>query len=78
MCPTVHGAKAFHPSARAQRRARQAVVTTLVSRRGYAEESGVADADPPAIDVAQLQAAVLTAIAAVPVQSPSSSSVAKN
>jgi hypothetical protein len=116
----------------AERRARQAVVATLVSK-GYAEESAkgdkgdfivrlssgtrevpdgdpetgyhpahseeanvtvdffdatdgshlwhgvaIADADPPAIDVAQLQAAVLTAITAVPAQRPSSSSVAKN
>jgi hypothetical protein len=39
-------------------------------------EVAIADADPPAIDVAKLQAAVLTAIAAVPAQRPSS--VAKN
>jgi Domain of unknown function (DUF4136) len=117
-------------SLEAERRARQAVVATLV-RKGYAEESGkgdrgefivrlssgtremsegdsetgyhpahseeanvtidffdatsgshvwhevaIADADPPTIDVARLQAAVLTAIAAVPAQS--ASSVAKN
>jgi hypothetical protein len=110
-------------SREAERRARQAVVATLV-RKGYAEESGkrdfivrlssgtrdvsigdsetsyhaphseqanvtidffdatsgshvwhevaIVDADPSTIDVAQLQAAVLTAIAAVPAQSPSS------
>jgi Domain of unknown function (DUF4136) len=39
-------------------------------------EVAIADADPPTIDVARLQAAVLTAIAAVPAQSPSP--VAKN
>jgi hypothetical protein len=39
-------------------------------------EVAIADADPPTIDVARLQAAVLNAIAAVPAQSPAS--VAKN
>lgn len=113
-------------SLEAERRARQAVVASLV-RKGYAEESGkgdkgdfivrlssgtrdvsigdretgyqpthseeanvtidffdatsgsrvwhevaTADADPPTIDVPQLQAAVRSAITAVPAQSPSS------